>query len=172
MLKYDRETIAEYIHKADAGIKLSATESSVYLGVEVAERIFSEMFKNARKMKYGNKGFDFRCPDGAMIDIKGAAPHIAQNGWHFDIKYNTIANFFFCIAFDNNKDVNSKDIKHIWIIPGEMINNKSAIVISESRLEKWRLFESVEMVEEANNIISGWKETGTKQSILPSGARI
>jgi len=43
-----------------------------------------------------------------------------------------------CIAFDDRINLN---IEHIWMIPGDIVNNNINFSISESNLQKWVQYE-------------------------------
>lgn len=108
-------------------------ECSQYLGIHVAERILSKMFKDVEVMPTHNEGYDFICNKGKKIDVKAAC--LRKDGvWHFNIRRNTIADYFLCIAFDNRKDLNPL---HLWLVPGNEINHLTGTSITESTLNKW-----------------------------------
>ena len=109
----------------------------IFLGVHVAERVLSKVFKNVEQMPYGHKGFDFRCNKGKQIDVKSSCAQTRDNQsdrWGFQIRRNQIADYFLCLAFDNREDLNPL---HIWLIPGHIINHVTRTSISESTLSKW-----------------------------------
>ena len=83
-----------------------------------------------------NRGFDFICSNGYKIDVKSSTLH--DNRWGFYIRYNTIADYFLCLAFDNRNDLNPQ---HLWLIPGYILNDKSGVSITESTLDKWKKYE-------------------------------
>lgn len=113
--------------------------SSLYLGVHIAERVLSNYFKNIKRMPIMNHGYDFICSNGFMIDVKSSTLY-ERNYWSFDIRRNDIANYFLCIAFDNREDLNPI---HVWLIPSSIINNKYTFSIrnSEKFLAKWAEYE-------------------------------
>ena len=96
---------------------------SQYLGIHIAERILSHIFHNVEQMPYNNPGYDLICGNGYKIDVKSVC-HVKDipNKWNFPIRRNKIPDYFLCLAFDNREDLNPK---HIWLIPGHIINNKS-----------------------------------------------
>lgn len=104
-----------------------------YLGIIVAEQILSKVFKNVEIMPYGNPGYDFICNNGYKIDVKASIMR-KQNNWTFLINKNVTANYFLLLTFDNRENLNPK---YIWLIPGNIINNKKLISISESTINKW-----------------------------------
>ena len=115
---------------------------SSYLGVHIAEQVLSKVFKNVQTKLYGHKGYDFICNSGYKIDVKSGCLNSFYNkkyhknyySWKFCIKQNKIADYFLCLAFDNRTDLNPE---HIWLIPGDILNGKHSINISESKLSKW-----------------------------------
>ena len=107
-----------------------------FLGVYVAEQVLSHVFKNVVRMPYGNHGYDFKCSNGFLIDVKGSCLH--KNGsWHFDIRHNLIADYFLCLAFDNREDLNPL---HAWLLPGDKFNHYVCPSISLSTVHKWDVY--------------------------------
>ena len=114
-----------------------------YLGVYVAERVLSHVFKNVQQMPYGNPGYDFICNKGYMVDVKSSCLH-RDNTWLFHIDHNAIADYFLCLAFDNRQDLNPL---HVWLIPGCDINDHISVSISKPTVGKWQQYErSVDQV--------------------------
>ena len=110
---------------------------SAFLGVHVAERVLRNAFKEVEQMPYGNRGYDFICNRGKKIDVKSSALHKREkqaDHWQFIIKKNTTADYFMCLAFDNRDDLNPL---HIWMIPGNTVNDKTGISITKSTIDKW-----------------------------------
>ena len=141
---------------SDGGIK-NNIDSSSYLGVYVAEQVLSKIFKNVEKMPYGNSGYDFICGKGCKIDVKSSCKHKFEkksDGWTFAIRYNRIPDYFLCLTFDNRTTLNPE---HIWLIPGNDVNNKGGISISESTLYKWSKYElnKLDDIIKCCNIIKG-----------------
>ena len=106
---------------------------SSFLGVYVAERVLSHVFKHVKIMPYGNPGFDFICNRNKMIDVKSSCLH-KSGVWMFTIKHNTIADYFLCLAFDNREDLNPL---YAWLIPGKKINHLKGASIRPSTIHKW-----------------------------------
>lgn len=129
---------ATWLHRIGRRQPMSENKScTMYLGVYIAEQVLSKVFNDVERMKNSNKGFDIICNHGKLIDIKSACTSKRENKsdyWTFAIKYNKIADYFLCIAFDDRDSLNPL---HLWLIPGEDVNNKTAISISESRLSNW-----------------------------------
>ena len=105
-----------------------------YLGITIAERVLSKVFKNVERMPYKNPGYDFKCNNGYKIDVKGATKMKNQNAWSFHIRHNQIADYFLCLAFDDRKNLNPL---HIQLIPDEKVNHLKGLTISASRIDKW-----------------------------------
>ena len=113
-------------------------ECALYLGVHRVERLLKHFFDDVEVMPFGNKGYDFVCNKGWKVDAKSSCIQKNYNGWAFHINHNTIADYFWCVAIDNRKDLN---ILHIWMLPGEKFNHLSGASISESTLDKWAEYE-------------------------------
>jgi len=109
-------------------------ECSSHLGVYYVERVLSNIYPDAIRMPYGNPGYDIICNRGKKIDVKSGCILKNQNGWMFNIKYNTIADYFACIAFDNRIELNPL---YMWMLPGEKFNHLSGATISPNTLNKW-----------------------------------
>ena len=109
-------------------------ECAAYLGVYVAEGILSQAFKNVQRMPYGNPGYDFKCSNGFLIDVKSACKGKTQNGWRFRIDHNVVADYFLCLAFDNRENLNPL---HVWLIPGAKLNHLKGTSIAPSTIHKW-----------------------------------
>ena len=108
-------------------------ECAQYLGVHVAERVLSLVFKDVKRMPMNNKGYDVICNHNKRIDIKSAC--LRKDGqWTFNIKRNTTADHFLCLAFDNREDLNPL---HAWLIPGSKINHLKNASICQSTIRKW-----------------------------------
>ena len=114
---------------------------TAFLGVHVAERILSHLFKNVVRMPNNNPGYDFRCAKDYLIDVKSSCTQIMPSGtrrWVFGIKHNMIADYFLCMAFDNRDDLNPL---HLWLIPGKVLSDHRTVSISENTLGKWSEYE-------------------------------
>lgn len=130
--------LARRYRRANGGKSASENKQCTsFLGVHVAERVLSKVFKNVKQMPYGYRGLDFICNKGKKIDVKSACTETRHNHgdrWNFAINKNQIADFFLCLAFDNREDLNPL---YIWLIPGHIINHFVKTSISESNLSKW-----------------------------------
>lgn len=123
---------------SDGGMENNKSCAS-YLGVHIAERILSKIFKNVQRMQYGNPGYDFTCGRDYKIDVKTACARKRYSGtWGFHINKNQTTDYFLCLAFDNRKDLNPQ---HIWLIPGYILNTNMSANISKSTLDKWSKYE-------------------------------
>ena len=103
-----------------------------------AELILMSMFDHVERMSYHNKGYDFKCGLDYKIDAKSACYMKDYNIWRFHIKQNIIADYFLCLAFDNRNDLNPK---HVWLIPGKIVNHLKLLSIPESKIDKWVKYE-------------------------------
>lgn len=115
-------------------------DCSCFLGVHVAERVLSHVFKNVERMPYGTPGYDFICNSGFKIDVKSSVTHTKlqknrlRKYWIFATNGNTVADYFLCMAFDNREDLNPL---HLWLIPSDFATDRTAISISDTTLYKW-----------------------------------
>ena len=132
----------DYNHRTGRKHAMSENrECSTFLGVYVAERVLSHVFKDVQRMPYGTPGFDFRCGKGYMVDVKSSCRHHHPrwaDSWLFHIRKNPVAEYFLCLAFDNRYVL---DPEHIWLIPAGDINDRDTIGITESKLDKWQKYE-------------------------------
>ena len=118
---------------------------AVYLGVVVGEEVLAKTFGGFKRMQQGNPGFDYICGKGYKIDAKTACVGKCHpNTWQFNIKKNTIADYFLLLAFDNREDLNPE---HIWLIPGDVINNHMGVTISRSTIDKWKQYEMIDKLD-------------------------
>jgi ribosomal protein L37E len=108
-------------------------ECSSFLGIHVAERVLSHVFKDVKRMPLNNPGYDVICNHNKLIDIKSAC-QMKDGRWQFHISNNVIADFFLCLAFDNREDLNPL---YAWLIPGSVINHLMGVSISQSTIHKW-----------------------------------
>jgi len=148
--KTDHAGISSYFIKSPTnGGSKTNKQCSTYLGITIAEKILSKIFKNVKVFPYGHKFYDFIYNNGYMIDVKASCKRKGRyKAWYFDIKHNKIANYFLCLAFDSRQSLNPK---HIWLIPGEKINHLGGLSISESKLPKW---EPYELTNKLNDVIA------------------
>lgn len=125
---------------------------SKYLGCYITEQILSKIYSNVQVMPPNNHGFDFYCAKKYKIDAKSSATGY-KDRWQFNIKKNTIADYFLCLAFE---DRNSFNPSHLWLIPGQDVNHQIGITISKSTLQKWSKYEQlIDPVIECCNKIKG-----------------
>lgn len=132
-----REYQFRYRKKAHSdGVNLPYSENkkcSSYLGVHVAERILSKIFKDVSVMPYGTSGYDFICNRGMKIDVKSSCI-TKEKTWRFNSKKNSVADFFLCLAFDNRVDLTPM---YIWLIPCVDVSEKLALIMNPKHLYKW-----------------------------------
>jgi len=107
-----------------------------FLGVHVAERVLSYVFRDVKRMPMNNPGFDFICNRGKKIDVKSSCTR-KDHGWDFRIKRNPIADYFLCLAFDNRDALNPL---HVWLLPANQFNQFVGISIRPSTLNKWAMY--------------------------------
>lgn len=113
---------------------------SSFLGVHVAERVLSKVFKEVKQMPMNNQGYDIVCNRNKKIDIKSAclSPDKKTMRWGFHIERNTIADYFLCIAFNDRDDLTPQ---HVWLIPGHKVNHLVGVQIRNATLKKWEAYE-------------------------------
>ena len=121
------------------------SDCNTFLGVVMAERVLSKVFKNVQRMQPNNPGYDFICKNGFKIDVKSGCMRKKWRGWTFTISRNQEADYFLCLAFDNRKDLNPQ---HIWLIPGKVVNHLTGTSISISTLEKWSQYELTDKIDD------------------------
>ncbi|MCK5022861.1 MAG: hypothetical protein KAS04_01675 [Candidatus Aenigmarchaeota archaeon] len=133
-----------------------------YLGCHIAENVLQSVFKDVEMMPHGNKGFDFICASGMKIDVKsaciGGRPR-SPGVWGFNIKRNTIADYFLCLAFDNRDDLNPI---HLWLIEGSEVNHLHKLLIPLSKTDVWARCElDINKVISKCNILKGDESYGS-----------
>jgi hypothetical protein len=116
---------------------------AAYLGVVIAETVLAHEFPGFKRMPNNNPDYDYECPKGFKIDAKSSCRRQSDHGndsWRFNVNNNQVADYFLCIAFDNRKNLNPE---HIWLIPGDVVNDKMSISITDSpkSLAKWSQYE-------------------------------
>lgn len=112
-------------------------ECPLYLGVHVNEQLLSYIYTNVEVMPMNNPGYDFICGNGKKIDGKSSC--LNKDGrWRFNIRHNTIADYFLLVAYDDRKDLNPI---HSWLIPGHILNHLVMASISPSTIDKWSEYE-------------------------------
>ena len=123
---------------------------SLFLGVHVAERVLSHVFKDVKRMPMHNPGYDFICNKGKKIDVKSSCPR-KDGTWQFAIDHNAIADYFLLLAFDNREDLNPL---HAWLIPGDKLNHLITATIRPSTIHRWDAYKlDIEHVVTCCNII-------------------
>lgn len=142
-------------------------ECASFLGVHVAERVLSNIFKKVERMPNNNTGYDFVCSKGYKIDVKsGVRVYLEDRNpiWKFAINKNTIADYFLCLAFDDREHLNPL---HIWLIPGKDVSTRSMLNISTTPkfTARWAKYEKpldLAKVVACCNILKGEQEHGCK----------
>jgi len=109
----------------------------VYLGIYINERILKHVMPNAVLMNYANPGFDLVCGKGYLVDAKSSVLHHRKNQgpyWMFGINKNKTPDYFLLTAYTDRESLN---IDHMWLIPGDVINDKTIVGLSLSTIHKW-----------------------------------
>lgn len=110
-------------------------ECGMYLGVHIAERVLSKVFKDVERMHMHNPGFDFICNHGKKIDVKSACLNGTKHpSWSFCIRRNTAADYFLCLAFDNREELTPL---HVWLLPGSVVSHLENTSISPNTIHRW-----------------------------------
>lgn len=115
-------------------------ECSLFLGVHIAERVLSKVFKNVERMPMHNPGYDFICNHGKKIDVKSSCRRFSyrqSDRWRFYIGKNHAPDYFLCLAFDNRVNLNPE---HVWLIPREDIGVSDNIGVSEATTDRWNKY--------------------------------
>lgn len=121
-------------HRKNGHLPMSDNKDCAsYLGVYIAERVLRHTFKDVEMMPYNNKGYDFVCNKGMLIDGKSSCK-LKKGGWKFNITRNKIADYFLCLAFDNRRNLNTL---YAWLLPGDKFNHLTSAGISPSTIHKW-----------------------------------
>ena len=134
----------ERVHDNGKRLPMSENRScSSFLGIHIAETLLTKYFKEPQRMPINNSGYDFICKNGFKIDVKSAClkrrkDRPGYKSWAFTIRNNSVADFFFLLAFDNR---NALTPMRAWVIPGNVINNKNYLEISIGKSEKWKEYE-------------------------------
>lgn len=141
-------------------------ECGQYLGIYIAERILSKVFENVTRMPNNNSGYDFICKKGYKIDVKSSLLHkrnTQSEYWNFSISYNTIADYFLFIGFDNLDDITPLNIwliKGIDIVRGRALNKFSGLTITNTpeSINQFKLFEKIDKLEKTIDCCKTLKE--------------
>lgn len=128
-----------YNHKYNKCNPLGTNKNTPnYIGVFIAENKFQEIFKDAIKMQYNNRYYDFVLPDNTTVDVKSSTIHTRKkDGYkHFTFRLfkNKITDLFACFAYDN---VNDTNLLYIWIIPSSIIKNRVNLIIGENNFNTY-----------------------------------
>lgn len=115
---------------------------SQYLGIVIAERLCKHLFKHVEVMPRNHTGFDFICNKDMKIDVKSACITLCHGypRWRFNIKKNQVADYFLCVAFDNRENLKPQ---HVWLIPGNKLNEKPTFEVYMSKIKNWNQFEEM-----------------------------
>lgn len=117
-----------------------STKSASYLGVHIAEQLFQQRYPQADRMPTGNWKYDFECPTGIKVDVKSSTMRRDPRLWYFTTCYNTEADYFFMVAFDNRTNL---QVQHLWWIPTDLISDRAGLAIGAGKLSqsKWKQYE-------------------------------
>lgn len=128
---------------------------ALYLGVAIAERVLSKVFKDVQRMPMHNPGFDFICNKGYKIDVKSATIN-KYNRWNFQIRGNIIADYFLCILYKNRDEL--KNPLKIWLIPtnamvdGRKVKDRPTLSMGTHSINKYSAFERVDKLNAVKTV--------------------
>lgn len=147
----------EYLHRIGKYQPMGKNrDCSSFLGIHVAERVLSHVFKHIQRMPNNTPGYDFVCSGGYKIDVKSSCRHQYEDRvdqWMFRIKKNQIAEAFLCLAFDDRESLVPE---YIWLIPSNEINHLVNATIAETTLSKWDKYKlPIDRVSTCCNIMKG-----------------
>lgn len=129
--------VREHYYKHGSKPMSENKECAQYLGCHITERILKHVMPNAVLMDNNNPGFDLVCGKGFLVDAKSSTLRYEKNKrpyWQFHIRYNKTPDYFMLVAY---KDRESLEICHMWLVPGDVINDKVNVSIYLSNIHKW-----------------------------------
>lgn len=143
---------SRFKRNGNGGMKMDRT-CTLFLGCHVGERVLSNVFNDVEVMPHGNPGYDFVCNRGKKIDVKSSCLR-GDGDWMFNIKRNTTADYFLCLAFDNRRNL---EPQYIWLIPAHVLNEKMAFRVNKITMCKWDEYQldKVEDISECCNKLRG-----------------
>ena len=156
MNKYKRDYKRKYNHSNNIQKPYYENKNcSSFLGV-IAENILSGVFKDVKKMPYGNPKFDFICNKGFLVDVKTSTlREIKEKGinkyWFFTIRRNKTPDYFLFLGIDSRD--NFTPLK-VWLVPSKYVNNNYGITITNSKevLKKWEKYEMKDKLQDIKNL--------------------
>ena len=87
---------------------------------------------------------DFICPNGYKMQVKTASITYSRGNprWSFKLKKNKVADYFILVAVNNVNDINKRNFKpeHIWLMKGNLLNDKTSTSVAPSRVSKWNKY--------------------------------
>ena len=116
----------------DSKVLTTNENCSVYFG-NIGEQIVSEMYPDVQVMPTQSPGYDL-IYNHKKIDVKSAFTGDKNGVWIFYIDKNTKADYFLCLAFNNQKD---HTLVHAWLIPGNIANRKDTVTMSKSNIKRF-----------------------------------
>ena len=103
------------------------------------EQAIARMFGSVAEVT-NNPGVDFICPNGYKMQVKTSSLSKSKYpSWYFNINENKIVDYFILVAVNHIDDIDKENFKHvhIWIMKGNVLNYKTGVSISPSRVYKW-----------------------------------
>lgn len=146
--EYELEENEKYRRKK--GILPWTEIKNLRLGLYIEQTIAS-MFGSVTE-PYNTPDIDFICPNGYKIQVKAASINYKEGkypNWQFKIKKNKVVDYFILVAVNNSDDINKENFKpeHIWMMKGSVLNNKTGVSISLSKVSKWNKHSIMEEYE-------------------------
>jgi hypothetical protein len=136
----------EWKHTKGGVIPISEAKESPSWLADISEQVLARYFNHITRMPRNNPGFDLICDLGYLIDVKSACSYIDTrskhpvDSWNIEIERNKIPHYFMILVFNNRQSLQPK---HVWLIPGPVINHLITLHISntEKCLTKWSKYE-------------------------------
>lgn len=104
------------------------------------EKAVASMFGSIAE-EYNNRFIDFVCPQGYKMQVKASSMIHSRSYpcWAFHINKNTVVDYFILVAVNNADDIDKEDFKpvQIWMMEGNVVNNKDVVRIYPNKLSKW-----------------------------------
>ena len=75
--EYKREYQIQYRYMNGVRLMSEDRQGSLYLGCYIAEKLLSKVFNNVERMPVNNRGYDFKCGNGFLFDVKSSCEHLS-----------------------------------------------------------------------------------------------
>lgn len=149
---YNKE---RYYNRGDHTPAEELDKGPFYFGIYIAEKYIIKTFDNPKHMPPNNPGFDWICKNGHKIDCKACC--LAEDKFHFNVRWNNIAGYFVLSAWDNVESLNPL---HVWIfykddiVRGELFWKRYSLSITNTQkgLKEFEKFEVTDKLEKLKKI--------------------